>query len=67
MGIDINGRSLRNLPNLRKLEFPPAVFVLITFSNENTPPTIGKIPVGSGELRSLNHNIPSVKMAGLIV
>jgi hypothetical protein len=31
-----------------------------------TPPNIGNIPVGSGEDKSLNHQKPSVKIAGLV-
>lgn len=32
-----------------------------------TPPRIGKIPIGSGALRSVNHHMPSVRIPGLIV
>lgn len=31
------------------------------------PPITGRIPVGSGELRSVNHQKPSFRMAGLIL
>jgi hypothetical protein len=34
------------------------------FISETTPPTTGKIPSGSGELRSLNHQKPSVRIPG---
>jgi hypothetical protein len=31
------------------------------------PPITGRIPVGSGELRSVNHQKPSFRMAGLML
>ena len=34
--------------------------------SEITPAIRGRIPYGSGALKSLNHKKPSVKMAGLI-
>ena len=40
------------------------VFVERMFNSEITPAIRGRIPVGSGELRSLNQRKPSVKMAG---
>jgi len=36
------------------------------FSSDITPPISGKIPYGSGALRSLNHKNPSVKIFGQI-
>lgn len=36
------------------------------FAKETSPPSTGRIPVGSGALRSLNHQKPSVRMPGLI-
>ena len=41
------------------------VEVVIKFSSVIRLPTIGIIPVGSGEVRSLNHKRPSVVSAGL--
>jgi hypothetical protein len=34
------------------------------FMRETTPPIRGKMPYGSGALRSLNQRNPSVKIAG---
>ena len=34
------------------------------FNSEITPPIRGRIPYGSGALKSLNHKNPSVKIAG---
>ena len=34
------------------------------FNKETTPPSKGRIPYGSGALRSLNHRKPSVKILG---
>jgi len=31
------------------------------------PPTTGRIPVGSGELRSVNHQKPSFRIAGFML
>jgi len=41
------------------------VEVVIKLSSVIILPTIGIIPVGSGEVRSLNHRSPSVVSAGL--
>ena len=67
MGMEMMGITLKNFENFRNYAFPPAVFVLRMLSRDKSPPMMGKMPVGSGELRSLNHRIPSVKMAGLIL
>ena len=39
----------------------------VIFSKLTKPPQTGSIPIGSGALRSVNHQMPSVRMAGLIV
>ena len=67
IGMEIKGMILNTFANFLNDELLPEVFVLITLSIENRPPIIGKIPVGSGELRSLNQSMPSVKIAGLIL
>ena len=46
------------------------VFVVVDTSIFITlmrPPAIGSIPIGSGALRSVNHHMPSVSIAGLSV
>lgn len=40
------------------------VDVVIILSKVTSPPTTGIIPVGSGEVKSLNHNRPSVSSSG---
>lgn len=41
------------------------VELVMMFSKVTIPPKTGMIPVGSGAVRSLNHNIPSVTSCGL--
>jgi hypothetical protein len=65
IGIEIRGIILKNLENFCICAFPPALELKI-FNIEKTPPNIGNMPYGSGALKSLNQNIPSVKMAGQI-
>jgi hypothetical protein len=67
MGIEISGKSLKNFAAFLNMEFDDIVFVLNMFSNDNIPPITGRRPMGSGELKSLNQRIPSVKIAGFIV
>jgi len=43
----------------------PFGFVSI-LNKVTTPPRIGRMPVGSGEDKSLNHQKPSVRIAGLV-
>lgn len=65
IGIDNNGKILKNFENLRNYELlEAAVLELITLRKETRPPNKGRIPVGSGALKSLNHRIPSVSIAG---
>ena len=40
------------------------VEVDIIFNRETTPPRSGRIPYGSGALKSLNQRKPSVRMFG---
>jgi hypothetical protein len=42
-------------------------FVVVRiFSRLITPPRMGRIPVGSGDERSLNQKKPSLRIAGLM-
>jgi len=66
IGIEIRGMTRMNFANFRKFAFPPVVLVLRILSMDKTPPITGRIPVGSGLLRSLNQRMPSVRIAGLI-
>lgn len=66
IGIDTRGKIFINFENLRIYEFPVAALEVEIFKYDIAPPIIGRIPVGSGLLRSLNQRSPSVKMAGLI-
>ena len=67
IGTEIKGISFINFLNLLIILFPELALVLMMLMNDKHPPRIGRIPVGSGELISWNHNIPSVNIAGLIV
>jgi len=55
MGMEIRGKILKNFENFLNCEFPPVVEVERILSSEKIPPTIGKIPVGSGEDKSVNQ------------
>ena len=64
IGTDIIGSILSILENFLAMALLELALLLSTFSRENTPPITGKMPVGSGDVRSLNHRNPSVSMAG---
>lgn len=55
------------LLNFRAKVEPVLALELMMLSSEKKPPMIGRMPSGSGELRSWNHKKPSVRMAGQIV
>ena len=68
IGIDNKGKILKNFENLRNCELLEAeVLELTILRKEKRPPIRGSIPVGSGALKSLNQNIPSVRIAGYIL
>ena len=67
IGIEIRGKILKNFENFLNCEFPPVVEVDKILSREKMPPTIGNIPVGSGDDKSVNQRTPSVRMAGYIL
>jgi hypothetical protein len=48
------------------VEFELAVDDVKMLRSEIIPPTSGRIPRGSGDERSLNHSMPSFRIAGLI-
>ena len=48
------------------VEFEFAVDDVKMLRSEMTPPITGRIPRGSGDERSLNHSMPSLRIAGLI-
>ena len=61
------GKNLKNFLNFLKIGAPPDEDVCIMFKRDKAAPAIGRIPYGSGALKSLNHKTPSVRIAGFIV
>jgi len=52
IGIDINGKTLSIFENFLATGLPVLPLTLMIFRSEKTPPIKGRIPKGSGELRS---------------
>ena len=64
MGTEIIGSNFAIFENLRAIGLEELALELRILSNEMTPPINGKMPVGSGAVKSVNHRYPSVSMAG---
>ena len=59
-----SGITHKNLLIFRSIVFELVVIESYMLSRFTVPPRIGKIPYGSGALRSLNQNKPSVSISG---
>ena len=66
IGIDNKGNTKRYLLSFLIVVVKFVVVVDMIFSSDTKPPTKGSIPKGSGDDRSLNQSIPSVRIAGLM-
>jgi hypothetical protein len=64
IGTEIKGKMYTNLRNLRITTEVFIVEVLKMFNSEIMPPANGRIPVGSGEDKSVNHKKPSDNIPG---
>lgn len=65
MGTDITGKMKRYLLILRAVADVALVELVMMFSRVIMLPIRGRMPVGSGAVKSLNHRRPSVARAGL--
>ena len=66
MGTEITGKILMSFENLRIVELAELALELRMLRSDIIPPMRGRIPVGSGDVKSWNQRKPSVSIAGQI-